>query len=44
MGDICPGTTIDLPLEITLDPEVRARYEKELNALTMKCVYQSQGR
>lgn len=44
MGDICPGTTIDLPLEITLDSEVMARYEKELNALTMKCMYQSEGR
>ena len=43
MGDICPGTTIDLPLEITLDPEVMARYEMELNALTMKSVYQSKG-
>ena len=39
LGTIKPGTTIDLPLEITLDSKVMSHYEKELNALTMKCMY-----
>lgn len=43
LGMINPGATVDLPLEITLDPKVMAHYEEELNALTMKCVCQYQG-
>lgn len=40
LGMINPGETIDLPLDITLDSKVMAHYEKELNALTMKCMCQ----